>query len=80
MLFNGERVGEGRGPKVDVAVDPLEGTRLCAFGQAECDCRDRRRRTRARCSSRAPRCNMEKIAVGANARTRSTSPLRRPRT
>src|SRR6266700_2216955 len=33
MLYNGEAVGEGRGPKVDVAVDPLEGTRLCALGQ-----------------------------------------------
>jgi len=33
MLFNGERVGEGRGPEVDVAVDPLEGTRLTALGQ-----------------------------------------------
>src|SRR5215831_12931389 len=33
MLFNGERVGEGRGTPVDVAVDPLEGTRLAAYGQ-----------------------------------------------
>ncbi len=33
MLFNGEEVGEGIGPAVDVAVDPLEGTRLAAFGQ-----------------------------------------------
>jgi len=33
MLFNGEEVGEGGGPDVDVAVDPLEGTRLCALGQ-----------------------------------------------
>jgi fructose-1,6-bisphosphatase II len=33
MLFNGEHVGEGRGPEVDVAVDPLEGTRLAALGQ-----------------------------------------------
>ena len=33
MLYNGERVGEGRGSAVDVAVDPLEGTRLTAFGQ-----------------------------------------------
>src|SRR5919206_4555433 len=33
MLYNGERVGEGRGPEVDVAVDPLEGTRLTALGQ-----------------------------------------------
>jgi fructose-1,6-bisphosphatase II len=33
MLFNGEEVGNGEGPEVDVAVDPLEGTRLCALGQ-----------------------------------------------
>src|SRR5438445_12342197 len=33
MLFNGEEVGDGTGPKVDVAVDPLEGTRLTALGQ-----------------------------------------------
>jgi fructose-1,6-bisphosphatase II len=33
MLFNGEEVGDGSGPEVDVAVDPLEGTRLTAFGQ-----------------------------------------------
>ncbi|MEP6893478.1 MAG: class II fructose-bisphosphatase [Gaiellaceae bacterium] len=32
MLFNGEEVGDGDGPEVDVAVDPLEGTRLCALG------------------------------------------------
>jgi fructose-1,6-bisphosphatase II len=32
MLFNGEDVGSGRGPEVDVAVDPLEGTRLTALG------------------------------------------------
>jgi fructose-1,6-bisphosphatase II len=32
MLFNGEDVGNGRGPEVDVAVDPLEGTRLTALG------------------------------------------------
>jgi fructose-1,6-bisphosphatase II len=33
MLFNGETVGSGDGPQVDVAVDPLEGTRLTALGQ-----------------------------------------------
>jgi fructose-1,6-bisphosphatase II len=33
MLYNGEAVGLGRGPEVDVAVDPLEGTRLTALGQ-----------------------------------------------
>lgn len=30
MLFIGETVGNGKGPKVDIAVDPLEGTTLCA--------------------------------------------------
>jgi fructose-1,6-bisphosphatase II / sedoheptulose-1,7-bisphosphatase len=30
MLFIGEEVGTGRGPAVDIAVDPLEGTTLCA--------------------------------------------------
>ena len=33
MLYNGEDVGDGDGPEVDVAVDPLEGTRLTALGQ-----------------------------------------------
>src|SRR5207247_9044044 len=33
MLYNGEEIGDGRGPEVDVAVDPLEGTRLTAKGQ-----------------------------------------------
>jgi fructose-1,6-bisphosphatase II len=32
MLFNGEEVGDGTGPDVDVAVDPIDGTRLCANG------------------------------------------------
>ena len=30
MLFIGEKVGTKMGPKVDIAVDPLEGTTLCA--------------------------------------------------
>jgi fructose-1,6-bisphosphatase II / sedoheptulose-1,7-bisphosphatase len=30
MLFIGETVGNRKGPKVDIAVDPLEGTTLCA--------------------------------------------------
>jgi len=32
MLFNGERVGDGTGPDCDVAVDPIDGTRLTAMG------------------------------------------------
>src|ERR1041384_4070274 len=35
MLYIGERVGHTESRrKVDIAVDPLEGTNLCAFGQA----------------------------------------------
>jgi fructose-1,6-bisphosphatase II len=32
MLYNGEHIGDGTPPKVDIAVDPLEGTRLTALG------------------------------------------------
>jgi fructose-1,6-bisphosphatase II len=32
MLYNSEEIGNGQGPEVDVAVDPLEGTRLTALG------------------------------------------------
>jgi fructose-1,6-bisphosphatase II len=32
MLYNGERIGDGSPPEVDIAVDPLEGTELCANG------------------------------------------------
>ncbi len=32
MLFNGEHIGDGSPPEVDIAVDPLEGTRLTALG------------------------------------------------
>ncbi|PTL60461.1 class II fructose-bisphosphatase [Paraconexibacter algicola] len=32
MLFNGESVGDGTGPEMEIAVDPLEGTTLCAKG------------------------------------------------
>jgi fructose-1,6-bisphosphatase II len=32
MLYNGEQIGDGSPPAVDIAVDPLEGTRLTALG------------------------------------------------
>jgi fructose-1,6-bisphosphatase II len=32
MLYNGERIGDGSPPEVDIAVDPLEGTELAATG------------------------------------------------
>ena len=34
MLYNGETVGNGSAPDVDVAVDPIEGTRPLAFGRS----------------------------------------------
>ena len=33
MLYNGEKVGMGDGPSLDVAVDPVEGTNLLAYGR-----------------------------------------------
>jgi fructose-1,6-bisphosphatase class II len=32
MLYIGEKVGAGRGPKLEIALDPLEGTTICALG------------------------------------------------
>lgn len=32
MLYIGEKVGSGNGPKLDIALDPLEGTTVCAIG------------------------------------------------
>jgi fructose-1,6-bisphosphatase II / sedoheptulose-1,7-bisphosphatase len=32
MLYIGEKVGNGNGPEVDIALDPLEGTTICATG------------------------------------------------
>ena len=67
MLFNGERVGNGRGPQVDVAVDPLEGTRLTALGRPGAV-------SVIACAPRGTLYNphdmfyMEKIAVGPAAR------------
>ncbi|HSA99633.1 MAG TPA: fructose-bisphosphatase class II, partial [Anaerolineales bacterium] len=34
MLYNGENVGNGLPPDVDVAVDPIDGTRPLAFGRS----------------------------------------------
>jgi fructose-1,6-bisphosphatase II len=34
MLFNGEQLGTGKGPEVDIAVDPIDGTRLLALGRS----------------------------------------------
>lgn len=66
MLFIGEKVGNGHAPEVDIAVDPLEGTNICAKG------------TNGSIATialaprgsflHAPDMYMEKIAVGPTAR------------
>ena len=66
MLYIGEEVGTKRGPKLDIALDPLEGTTICAKGGTNA------------CSViaiaeqgnflHAPDVYMDKIAVGAAAR------------
>ncbi len=38
MLFNGENVGTGHGPALDIAVDPVEGTNLLAYGRPNAIC------------------------------------------
>jgi len=35
MLYNGERLGDGTGAAVDVAVDPIDGTTLTAYGRGD---------------------------------------------
>ena len=62
MLFIGEKVGNKKGPKVDIAVDPLEGTTLCAKNMPGAIA------TVAMAESgtllHAPDVYMEKIAIG----------------
>ena len=62
MLYIGERVGNKSGPKVDIAVDPLEGTTLCAKNMPGAIA------TIAMADGgtllHAPDCYMDKIAIG----------------
>ena len=73
MLYNGEEVGNGQGPAVDVAVDPLEGTRLTALGHAERDRGDRPRRARDDVLPRARPSTWTRSPSGRRRPTRSTS-------
>jgi fructose-1,6-bisphosphatase II len=66
MLYIGEKVGSGRGPRVDVAVDPLEGTTVLSKGLP-------RSMTviavaEEGCLFHAPDIYMDKLAVGPRAR------------
>lgn len=66
MLFIGEKVGSGKGPTLEIAVDPLEGTTICAHGLPNA--------TSVMAIANeggllhAPDTYMEKIAVGAECR------------
>jgi len=66
MLYIGEKVGTGQPPEVDIAVDPLEGTNICAKGLPGSIA------TIALAPKggflHAPDMYMEKIAVGPSAR------------
>ena len=75
MLFNGEEIGDGTGPEVDVAVDPLEGTRLTALGIAERDLGDRRRGARLDVLPGRGRLHGQDRRRAARRPTRSTSTL-----
>lgn len=68
MLFIGERVGKkaGDSPAVDIAVDPLEGTNLCAYGRAGAI--SVVAMAEKGCLLNAPDTYMEKLAVGPEAR------------
>jgi fructose-1,6-bisphosphatase II / sedoheptulose-1,7-bisphosphatase len=63
MLWIGEEVGAGDGPEVDIAVDPLEGTTLCAKNQPDSICVLAMAERGGLLN--APDVYMHKIAVGA---------------
>lgn len=63
MLFIGEEVGAGDGPNVDIAVDPLEGTTLCAKNQPDSICVLAMAERGGLLN--APDVYMQKLAIGA---------------
>ncbi|MEQ8344846.1 MAG: class II fructose-bisphosphatase [Sneathiellaceae bacterium] len=62
MLYIGEKVGRGSGPKIDIALDPLEGTTLTA--KAGSNALAVLAFAEAGCLLNAPDVYMDKIAVG----------------
>lgn len=63
MLYIGEKVGTGSGPKIDIALDPLEGTTLTA--KAGANAMAILAFAEAGCFLNAPDVYMDKIAVGS---------------
>ena len=64
MLYIGEKVGNGNGPEIDIALDPLEGTDLCATGSPNSLAVIAF--AKKGCFLHAPDVYMEKIAIGPN--------------
>ncbi|MBT4922448.1 MAG: class II fructose-bisphosphatase [Rickettsiales bacterium] len=62
MLYIGEKVGNGNGPEIDIALDPLEGTNLCATGSPNALAVIAF--AKKGCFLHAPDVYMDKIAVG----------------
>jgi len=62
MLYISEKVGSGRGPKIDIALDPLEGTTLCA--KAMPDALSVVAMAEEGSLLHSPDCYMDKIAIG----------------
>lgn len=68
MLYIGEKLGTGNGPKVAIAVDPLEGTNLCANGTPNAIAVLAAAVDGKGWLMHAPDCYMEKLVVGAECR------------
>jgi len=68
MLFIGEEVGKGSGAQVEIAVDPLEGTNLCANGLANAISVLAAATVGEGRLMHAPDCYMDKLVVGEEAR------------
>src|SRR5438874_5893720 len=67
MLFNGEEIGDGNPPQVDIAVDPIDGTTLTALGRPNA-ISVIALSERGTMFNPGPCVYMEKIAVGPDAR------------
>lgn len=68
MLYIGEEVGSGEGPKIQIAVDPLEGTNLCANGLANAIAVLAAAEEGKGSLMHAPDCYMDKLVVGRECR------------
>ncbi len=65
MLYIGEKLGNGKGPRIQIAVDPLEGTNLCANGTPNAISVLAAAVEGEGYLMHAPDCYMDKLVVGA---------------